>query len=269
MFQPGRKHRRGPGGSSPVAAFRQWAHSPLGETLLAAERRSLAASVPSAYYPLAVQIGLANVPLLDDLDAGRRLYVDRWSGTSGSSVVADWSAIPLAPGSFDLVVLPHILELVDNPHEVLREVDGTVASNGIVVVTGFNPLSLWGIGRLARHWSGRPPWSGRILGARRMQDWMALLDFEIVGGAMTAYRPPVQNRRFLERTEFLEKAGSRWWPAFSACYVIVARKRRIGVRLVPSPVRVRRRWSSGLAQPFVLRCRTGRVTTGDNHREVA
>jgi len=54
------------------------------------------------------------------------------------------------------------------------------------------------------------------------------------------YTLPIQSQRVIEKFEFLEKAGNRWWPRFGAVYVIVARKREIAGTPLPA-WRTRRR----------------------------
>jgi len=59
--------------------------------------------------------------------------------------------LPLASQSVDLVVLPHVLESHDHPHEVLRETERVLMPEGQVVISGFNTGSLW---RLRQMFSG-------------------------------------------------------------------------------------------------------------------
>jgi hypothetical protein len=60
------------------------------------------------------------------------------------------------------VVLPHALELARDPHHALREVERVLVPEGRVVISGFNPASLWGLrqraGRMRRSMGfGRNP----------------------------------------------------------------------------------------------------------------
>ena len=58
--------------------------------------------------------------------------------------------LPIATQSIDLVVLPHVLEFADEPHQILREVDRVLMPEGRLVIVGFNPWSLWGAAQRAR-----------------------------------------------------------------------------------------------------------------------
>jgi hypothetical protein len=46
------------------------------------------------------------------------------------------------------------------------------------------------------------------------------------------YAPPFRSPRWLERFRFMEKAGARWWPIAGGIYVVRAKKRVHGMRLV-------------------------------------
>ena len=118
---------------------------------------------------------------------------------------------------------------------------------GSIVISGFNPLSLWGAAR-ALGWERRQvPWCGRFIGLLRLKDWLALLGFELTGGRFGCYAPPFSQRRWLERFSFMEKAGDRWWPICGAVYVVRAIKRNAGVRLVMPEWRYKRAAKKALA----------------------
>ena len=126
--------------------------------------------------------------------------------------------------SFDLVVLPHALEFTDEPHQLLREVYRVIRPEGQLVVSGFNPFSLFG----AKRYFGREqtmPWTGNFISLYRLKDWLALLGFEVSGGRLDAYVPPVAQEKWLRRFEFFEQAGDRWWPIAGGVYFLRATKR--------------------------------------------
>ncbi|NOX76737.1 MAG: methyltransferase domain-containing protein [Gammaproteobacteria bacterium] len=133
--------------------------------------------------------------------------------------------LPIASDCLDVVLLPHALEFAENPHQVLREVDRVLISEGHVVVLGFNPWSPWLLWRLALGWRGRPPWCGRFISLARLKDWLKLLGFDIVTCKRYFYRPPLAHRGMMRRLRFLDRIGKRWLPFFGAGYIVVARKR--------------------------------------------
>lgn len=160
-------------------------------------------------------------------------------------------ALPLQTDSIDVIVLPHILEFSERPHDVLREVDRILIPEGHVVILGFNPFSLWNLWRWARGRKGRVPWCAHFISATRMKDWLALLGFEVIDTRHYFFRPPLRHKGLLGKLAFLERLGQRGWPILGGAYGMVARKRVIA--LTP----IRPRWetkrkliSPGLVEPM-------------------
>lgn len=149
-------------------------------------------------------------------------------------LVSRFDELPIATASTDLVVLPHVLEFAENPHDILREVERILVPEGQVIITGFNNLSLWGareeLGKLA----GAPflPPGADLIAFTRLKDWLKLLSFDIDRGRFGCYRPPLRGEHWLQRFDFMEPAGDRWWPIFGALYAVRAVKRVRGMRLV-------------------------------------
>ena len=153
--------------------------------------------------------------------------------------ITDSSALPFAANSLDLVVLPHTLELSNDPHATLREVERVLVAEGRVVICGLNPASLWGLRQRRGHVLQRLgydelflPQSGDFIGYWRLRDWLRLLSFEVESGSFGCYRPALTSQKWLSRFDWMDRAGSRWWPIFGAVYFLVAVKRVRGVRLL-------------------------------------
>lgn len=135
--------------------------------------------------------------------------------------------LPIQTNSIDVIVLPHVLEFSQHPHQVLREVERVLIPDGHVVMLVFNPYSLWIFWRLLFGWRHRLPWCGRFLSATRVKDWLALLGFELVSLEHYFYRPALQQRRVMSRLTLLDRLGRRLWPIFGASKLVVAKKRAI------------------------------------------
>ena len=149
--------------------------------------------------------------------------------------------LPFACDSLDLVLLPHILEFAEHPHQILREAERVLRPEGNLIISGFNPRSLWGLHRVLRRKRGYP-WSGQFISLPRLKDWLALLGFEVVGGRFAAYAPPFQQTKWLERCAFMEAAGDRWWAVSGGLYFLHAIKRVPGMRLIKP------QWNEGLVK---------------------
>jgi len=219
----------------PHLGFDQWLATPQGKYVLAWEQAKLDQIVADIFGFNAVQIGL---PQCDFLQANRmplRLFCDdrvNEKSVKVVNVVTDFHDLPFAANSIDLVVLPHVLEFSNTPQQVLREVERVLVPEGHLIITGFNPVSLWG---LKRRWSNNGtdfPWRGQYLGVHRLKDWLTLLGFETQAGSFGCYVPVVTQEKWLRRWKFMELAGNRWWPIAGATYMLQSIKRQHGMRLL-------------------------------------
>jgi len=150
------------------------------------------------------------------------------------SIMLDYSELPFASQSVDLIVLPHVLEFAAEPHQVLREVERVLIPEGQLIICGFNPASLWGARQMAGRLSGGHflPRDGEFISLPRIKDWLKLLNMEVNRGHFGCYAPPCMTDKWLGRYAFMEKAGDRWWPYFGAVYMVQAIKRVKGMRLI-------------------------------------
>lgn len=167
-----------------------------------------------------------------------------------AAVCGHATALPVASDCLDVLLLPHVLEFEVNPHETLREAERVLVPEGHVVITGFNPWSLFGGRRLVPGARRHVPWYGSFLGLTRIKDWLALLGFDIVVTRCFFFRPPFANEGVMERLHLFDTLGGRFWPYLGGLYLVVARKRVI--TLTPIKPRWRSRRSlvtTGLAEP--------------------
>ena len=211
--------------------------TPLGQHLLEREHAYFDHVVADIFGYNAFQLGMPEVDLLGASRIPLRCHL----GQQGAvDVRTDFRDLPIASNSADLVLLPHVLEFAEHPHQILREVERVLMPEAQVVLSGFNPFSLWGM-RRRFHRGGDYPWQGRFITLMRVKDWLALLGFEIIGGQMACYAPPSRQQKWLERFRFMEAAGDRWWPIGGGVYFLHAVKKVRGVRLIMP------KWSDQLA----------------------
>ncbi|HYC48500.1 MAG TPA: methyltransferase domain-containing protein [Burkholderiales bacterium] len=214
-----------------------WFATPLGQYLLEREYAYFDQAVADVFGYNAFQVGL---PQLDLLRASRIPLRCRVAPKGPVDVRSDFGELPIATASTDLVLLPHVLEFAEHPHQILRDVARILMPEAHVIVSGFNPFSLWGM-RRRLHRASDFPWRGRFISLMRVKDWLALLGFEVIGGQMACYAPPSRQQKWLERFSFMEAAGDRWWPISGGVYFLQAVKRVRGVRLIMP------KWSDRLA----------------------
>src|SRR5688500_8041840 len=214
----------------------EWIDTPLGRYLLEREQDYFDRTVADVFGYNALQVGM---PEVDLLRASRIPLRVRVAPEGPADMHADFRDLAIASNSTDLVVLPHVLEFAEHPHQILREVARVLMPEAHVVISGFNPLSLWGWRRFFNR--ADYPWRGRFITLMRVKDWLALLGFEVIGGQMACYAPPSRQSKWLERFKFMEAAGDRWWPMAGGVYCLQAVKRVRRARLI------RPKWSDRLA----------------------
>ncbi len=237
-----------------IIGLTEWFTTAPGQYLLAWEQAQFDLAVADLFGYNALQLGL---PELDGLQANRMPH--RWlalpevllaegppeAGRAPRvALITDAAALPFPEASLDLVVLPHTLEFSADPHHVLREVERVLVPEGRVVISGFNPASLWGLrqgrgrlcGRIGFNAFGASslylPEAGDFIGPWRLRDWLRLLSFEVESDRFGCYRPAMRTDTWLQRYAWLDRAGARWWPIFGAVYFVVAVKRVRGMRLL-------------------------------------
>ena len=146
-------------------------------------------------------------------------------------VKMDCTAMAWESQSLDCLKMAHSHEYSANPSLALAEAARVLKPEGKLVITGFNPYSLWG---LSSWFDGRClPHRSHCFSLPEFKRLIQTLGFEIEYGKFMVYVPPVETAGGLRFWHFLEKAGDRWWPQCAAVYGLVLIKRRAGVHLLP------------------------------------
>jgi SAM-dependent methyltransferase len=258
--------------SDQIIGLHDWFQTPPGQYVLAWEQAQFDRTVADIFGYHALQLGLLDLDTLatnrmqhrwlavgstetssalaaqgspvDLSAAGRTTAVAAGEGAAPrarprAALFTEFGALPFPEASLDLVVLPHTLELNSDPHATLREVERVLVPEGRVVICGLNPASLWGLRQRRAHLYQRLgfgelylPNAGEFIGYRRLRDWLRLLSFEVESGRFGCYRPAVRTEKWLNRCDWMDRAGERWWPIFGAVYFVVAVKRVRGMRLL-------------------------------------
>jgi len=225
----------------PWSSWGKWLQSPPGRYVLAWEQTCFNQIVADVFGFHAVQIGLPQIITLAEnrmplhallLNANDRQNLTEsfhWHRIEGNA-----NELPFATETIDLLVLPHVLEFAPDPHQILREAERVLRPEGRLIISGFNPASLWGIRQYLSRLIGTPylPRDGQFMSLFRIKDWLQLLNFSLDRGHFGCYKLPLQGELSMSRMEFLEPMGNRWWPIFGAIFLVSAIKRHPGIRLV-------------------------------------
>jgi SAM-dependent methyltransferase len=88
-------------------------------------------------------------------------------------------SLPLKSNSIDMIIVPHLLEFDSNRFQTMREIERILKPEGIIIITNFNPWSIWV--RYQHLWDLKmaDSWHGNFISRSRIIDWLKLLNFEV------------------------------------------------------------------------------------------
>jgi SAM-dependent methyltransferase len=170
-------------GSTFDTALENWFEGPLGSRVLREEAALATLALDNVFGFELLQVG-AWGPASHLLHGARTQHTTLLAPemSPGVTLCAPLDTLPFRSDSIDAILLPHTLELVEDPYAVLREAERVLTGEGCLMICGFNPYSGWGARRrFAKSFSRRnfPPENQRMLSERRLRDWVALLGFDV------------------------------------------------------------------------------------------
>ncbi|MEI6896418.1 MAG: methyltransferase domain-containing protein [Psychromonas sp.] len=142
---------------------------------------------------------------------------------------ADLHLLPVQDSSVDLCILAHELDFSSDPHQLLREIDRVLTLDGMLIISGYNPISLFGLRSLLTPKNAQ---TARLFLPNRVLDWLHLLGFEIQQKQHFDFLSSELNNKF---SNWLEKIAERFLPYFCSTYFIVAKKQSIPMTPIKSP----------------------------------
>jgi SAM-dependent methyltransferase len=231
-----------------------WFETPVGGRVLREESLLARHALDDVFGFELLQVGTWG-PASHLLSGARTQHTTLLSSRPGPGVTlcAPLTSLPFASDSIDAVLLPHTLELVQDPYAVLREAERVLCAEGCLLICGFNPWSGWGARRVFGHLFRRPPFppqTRRLLAERRLRDWMALLDFDVAGVYGYLGSLPIAGRRRLKSDDATPDPAYRPRAALTAGgYLLKARKRVQTLTLVRPRRRARQRVLVPAAEP--------------------
>ncbi|WP_460236798.1 class I SAM-dependent methyltransferase [Aurantivibrio plasticivorans] len=229
-----------------VPELEQWLSGALGRAILAEEQQQIDSALSHLYgfhllqMSISSQIDLSNAstiqhrfslnPVASRVSNGGSRGSQTQAGGGLSRGLAEVEKIPLDRESVDVVLMHHVLEFTENPHQLLRETARIVIPKGYVVIVGFNPFSWFGVFKpFARIFSRSTHWRHHSLRLGRVIDWLRLLDFEPLSIDRGFCRWPIDHSKFIEKTQWAETLARKMRLPIGGFYVVVARKDVVGM----------------------------------------
>ncbi len=238
----------------------------LGRKVIEAEREIIQGLIKQHYGKQAVLIG---VPLQSELIAEteipyRTLMTSLVVTTQNQHPVieADLSDLPIQSGCVDLVVIPHTLEFVDSPRQLIAEACRIIKPEGLIVVCTFNPYSAWGLKRAITKDNKSLPHGSHLISPRLIKNWLQLADFVIESHQSALFRPPVLHETFYDRMRFIERLGSWCFPKAGGINIVAARAKVIPM----TPIKMK--WKQQLGNIRITPAIPGNIATNSSTSSV-
>lgn len=207
-----------------------WYKQPLGQSLLHAETKELNNIISKIFGYYLLQLGGPNdgnkylktslvhhhirlVPVLPQTKSTDDVY----------TIQGNYEELPFINNSIDVAVLLHSLELSDDPQLILKALYDALIPGGHLVISTFNPNSLWGITHAWKN-HNRLPWSGKFIAPKLIKQWLTDLGFTISVYKTIYFRPPIENKTWLKKISFIETLGRIFLPFFGGSCIYVAHK---------------------------------------------
>lgn len=233
-----------------IQTAQQWFATSLGQYIVDNEFKYFDQVVANIFGYNAMQMGM---PQYDFLRTNRMPLRFTMGTEKDNLLISACDHLPIAGDTIDLVIVPHVLEFNENPYQILREVYRILIPEGHVVISGFNPYSLWGFQHYFVSDRDEYPWNGNFIALPRLKDWLKLFNFEMKGGKLCCYVPPLKQENWRQRLKFMEDAGDRWWPISGGVYFLHAVKHKHGMRLIKPG------WKNSLAGKKKMAAATQRI----------
>ncbi len=208
----------------PKISPQEWFKSPLCQYLLNLEYGYINPVVMDTFGFYAIQMGNFDIDFLDHSRIPNKFSLN----SNHADLMASNEALPFEEASVDLIIAPHILEQMAEPYELLKEIHRVLMPEGRLIISGFNPMSLWGIKRLLS-FDIDYPWNTKFIPLSKIKEWLPIIGLEMVEGKMGCYVPPIQQSSWLKKLYAMEKLGDRWWPMLGGFYFLVIQKRVHGM----------------------------------------
>jgi SAM-dependent methyltransferase len=209
-------------------ALKTWYEQPAGIKVAAMEAELLANILPMMFGYYLLQLSdhspascLTQSPILRQTC----ISPDALHDWPGSHVQGSYTDLPFLADSVDVIFLPHVLEFSEHPEKILQEAWRVLIPEGHLIITGFNPWSLFGLWRRLKHKPDTLPWNGKFLSMYKLRRMLEQFGAEVTEEKTIFFRPPLENALWLKKLRFLEIVGEYCCPYAGGAYLLVAKKK--------------------------------------------
>lgn len=236
-----------------LEALQTWFASRVGQNIWRDEKKLLDHNLPGLFGYHLMSLGVCpSLPLSAASPIHHQFTLGPAASAAHVAACCRMHALPIESESVDVAVLHHSLDYSEDPHQLLRETARVLMPYGYVLIFGFQRWSALGLQHMMRQrWCDNDPVANHhFIGLSRLQDWLKLLDFEIIKARHTAYLPPQLGESAHRKMQWFARLA---WGAQLPCgsvYFVLARKTVAGVRPVsPSLEKLRLRNPLGALAP--------------------
>ncbi|MAI42333.1 MAG: hypothetical protein CMP95_07725 [Gammaproteobacteria bacterium] len=212
---------------------RGWFDSALGERVIQIEKTILDQLLAGYFGYNLMQAGILPHALYDASPIQNKILLGLDTSDS-APIVARATELPFSDNSIDVILLHHLLDFLDSPLDTLRELARVSLPMGHFIITGFNPISLWGLWKSVANRTGHAPWYGEFIRPGRLMDWLNALNFTIDRAEYCVFGLPIRGKSLKVR-DFPQELSRNISLPFGAVYIIVARKQESKMTAIRQP----------------------------------
>lgn len=201
--------------------LQQWLlYTTLGQYILKNEKIFYHNIVSNTFGHIAIQLGFEEINFLQGNKIPKNYFI-------GKDIQCNLNTIPFETNSVDLIVCPHIIECLDNNHELLTECYRILKPHGIIIITCFNKYSFFNLLKFTQ----KNLKQLNMVNLNSLKQQLINLNFHIQFGKYISYTFPINNINILHKLQFLDKIGNRWFPTLSNILALVASKEMLNITL--------------------------------------
>lgn len=150
------------------------------------------------------------------------------------AALANETALPLADGAIDLILMVHYLETSESLKPMLREAWRVLADGGRLLVIAPNRTGSWAFFERTPFGYGRPYSVGQLEAVLRTHL------FTPTRRSTSLFAPPMTSSAGLRALMAAESVGGRWWRRLGGVVLMEAEKRLYALNATVEPARARR-----------------------------